>query len=49
MAGNSAECPGIGIKHRDDRTISMTQKGLIEKIIATAKMKRNANQTRLLH
>ena len=39
MEGNFAEHLGIGIKHRDDRTINVTQKGLIEKIIATTKMK----------
>ena len=36
MEGDFMECLGIGIKHRDDGTISMTQKG---QIIATAKMK----------
>ena len=39
MEGDFTECPGIGIEHRDDGTISMTQKGPIEKIITTAKMK----------
>ena len=39
MEGNFTEHPGIGIKHRGDRTINMTQKGPINKIIATAKMK----------
>ena len=39
MEGDFTECLGTGMEHRDDRTIHMTQKGLIKKIIATAKMK----------
>ena len=38
MEGDFTECLGMGIKHRDDGSVCMTQKGLIEKIIATAKM-----------
>ena len=46
MEDEFAECIGIGAEHRDDGTICMTQKGLIEKIIATAKMRGcNANKT----
>ena len=46
MEGDFTEHLSIGIKHRDDRTACMTQKGLIEKIIATFKMKEcNANKT----
>ena len=47
MEGDFTECLRIGMEHRDDGNICMTQKGLIEKIIATAKM--NAVQMRLLH
>ena len=37
---------GIGVEHRDDRTVCMTQKGLIKKIIATTKTKEcNPNKT----
>ena len=39
MEGDFTECLGIRMEHGDDRTIHMTQKGLIRKIIATAKMK----------
>ena len=36
----------MGTEHRDDRTVCMTQKGLIKKIVATAKMKEcNPNKT----
>ena len=46
MEGDFTECLGIGLEHRDDGTVCMTQKGLIEKIIATAKMQGcNANET----
>ena len=47
MEGDFTECPaGIGVEQRDDRTICMTQKGLIKKMIATAKMKEcNPNKT----
>ena len=46
MEGDFAECPGIRMEHRDDRTICMTQKGSIKKTVATAKMKeRNPNKT----
>ena len=38
MEGNFTECLGIRAQHRDDRNAHMTQKGLIKKIIATAKM-----------
>ena len=38
MEGNFKECLGTGIKHQDDRSACMTQKGLIKKMIATAKM-----------
>jgi len=38
MEGDFAEHLGIGLEHRDDGSVCMTQKGLIEKIIATAKM-----------
>ena len=38
MEGDFTECLGIGTEHRDDRSVHMTQKGLIEKIIATAEM-----------
>ena len=40
MEGDFAEHLGIGMQQRDNRTICMTQKGLIEKIISTAKMKK---------
>ena len=39
MEGNLTENPGIGMEWRDNRKISMTWKGSIEKIIATVKMK----------
>ena len=39
MEGNFTEHLGVGIEHRDDRTVNMTQKGSIEKIIATPWMK----------
>ena len=46
MEGDFTECLGVGTEHREDRTACMTQKGLIEKIIATTKMKEcNANKT----
>ena len=46
MEGNFTECLGIGMEQRDNRTIWMTQKGSIRKIIATAKMKEcNPNET----
>ena len=38
MEGDFTKHLGIGTEHRDDRSVCMTQKGLIEKIIATAKM-----------
>ena len=38
MEGNFTECLSIGMEHRDDGSVCMTQKGLIKKIIATAKM-----------
>ena len=38
MEGNFTECLGIGMEHRDDGSVCMTQEGLIEKIIATAEM-----------
>ena len=38
MEGDFTKCLGIGTEHRDDGSVCMTQKGLIEKIIATAKM-----------
>ena len=38
MEGDFTECLGIGMEHRDDGSVCMTQKGLIKKIIATAKM-----------
>ena len=45
--GDFTECLGIGMEHRDDGTVCMTQKGLIKKIIlATAKMEGcNLNKT----
>ena len=46
MEGDFAECLRIGMQQRDNRTICMTQKGLIKKIIMTAKMKEcNPNKT----
>ena len=39
MEGNFTECLGIRMEHGDNRTICMTQKGPIKKIIATAKKK----------
>ena len=46
MEGDFMECLGVGMEHRDDRTVCVTQKGLIKKIIATAKMQGcNANKT----
>ena len=38
MEGDFTECLGIGMEHRDDGSVCMTQKGLIKKIVATAKM-----------
>ena len=38
MEGNFTECLGIRMEHRDDGSACMTQKGLIKKIITTAKM-----------
>ena len=38
MEGDFAKHLGIGMEHRDDGSVCMTQKGLIKKIIATAKM-----------
>ena len=38
MEGEFTECLGIGLEHEDDGSACMTQKGLIEKIVATAKM-----------
>ena len=46
MEGDFTECPGIGMEHRDDGTVCMTQKGSIKKIVATAEMKEcNPNKT----
>ena len=46
MEGDFAKHPGIGMEHRGDGTICMTQNGPIKKIIATAKMKEcNSNKT----
>ena len=39
MEGDFMEHLGIGIERRDNRTICMTQKGVIEKITVTAKIK----------
>ena len=38
MEGDFTKCLGIAMEHRDDGSVCMTQKGLIEKIIATVKM-----------
>ena len=38
MEGDFTECLGIKTEHQDDGSACMTQKGLIKKIIATAKM-----------
>ena len=38
MEGDFTKCLGIGVEHRDDRSVCMTQKGPIKKIIVTAKM-----------
>ena len=43
MEGDFTEHLGIRMEHRDDRTICMTQKGLIKKTIAVAKMKEQCN------
>ena len=46
MEGDFMEHLGIGMEDRDDGTVCMIQKGLIKKIIATAKTKGcNANKT----
>ena len=46
MEGDFAEFLGVGMEHRDDRTVWMVQKGSIKKIVATAKMKEcNPNET----
>ena len=38
MEGDFTKHLGIGMEHRDDGSVCMTQKGSIKKIIATAKM-----------
>ena len=38
MEGDFTEHLGVRMEHRDDRSVCMTQKGLIWKIISTAKM-----------
>ena len=38
MEGDFAKCLGIRVQENDNGTICMTQKGMIDKIIATAKM-----------
>ena len=48
MEGDFTKHLGIRTEHRDDGSMCMTQKGLIKKIIATAKMQ-GCKQTRLLH
>ena len=49
MEGDFIEHLGIRMEHRDDKTVFMTQKGLIKKIIATAKMQGcNADETSAL-
>ena len=45
MEGDFTECLGIRMEHRDNGTVCMTQKGLIKRIIVTAKTKEhNANK-----
>ena len=38
MEGDFTKCLGTGMEHQDNGSACMTQKGLIEKITATAKM-----------
>ena len=38
MEGDFTKCLGIGMEHRDDGSVCMTQKGPIKKTIATARM-----------
>ena len=44
MGGGFTEHPGIRMEHRDDGTTCMTQKGPVEKIILTAKMRMQSKQ-----
>ena len=48
MEGDFTEHLGIGMEHRDDGSVCMTQKGPIEKSSQQPRCK-DANQTRLLH
>ena len=46
MEGDFLEYLGVGTEHRDDRTLCVTQKGSMKKIIAAAEMKEcNLNKT----